>query len=79
MDFQKSVYLRNPGVGRVAWRSASVGVPVALAAKQLAISQPTVRSWIRRGLLTAVADRTAELARGRWQEIDMDDRDTLFA
>jgi len=38
------------GVGHAA------GVPVAHAARRLGVSEPTVRSWIARGALRAIAD-----------------------
>lgn len=37
---------------------AAIGVPVSVAAQQLALSQPTVRAWIDRGVLRTVPGQT---------------------
>lgn len=37
-------------------RAEGVGVPVALAARMLHVSQPTVRAWISKGVLDTVPD-----------------------
>jgi excisionase family DNA binding protein len=36
--------------------NAARGIPVAEAAEYLSVSEPTVRLWVRRGALTALAD-----------------------
>jgi hypothetical protein len=53
--------LEDPAqVQRMLWRirqvahEAAVGVPVDTAALMLDVSQPTVRSWVERGILTSV-------------------------
>lgn len=51
-----------PRMGKVVKRlelaapTGSLGLPVAMAADYLGVSEPTVRSWLRRGVLRALRD-----------------------